>query len=385
MTDDPTTATRRRRFSRGLHSRNPLVLVLAGVLVIPALYGLQALFSSGAFTVVPESDLLRTSRDDFFHNTYVVGSLKRHPPTRLPIYIIGGSAARESLISESSFAQAVHRASGVPVQTYVLSNYDQTFGQSLAIVDNLPPGKGIVVLAVNNNRFHFGPSDIARQTQGLPLLLESPTLSHFVANDPASSGISKRLSRLLLPGALPGIMDYLLGYIDSRASALTSASPLGLAYRPHWITQRTRWSRARKEQGVQAWIKSRGAAFFKNYAYDARLLDTLVARAEQRGFKVVLLEETEDTAVVGHSFDAFKRIYKPIVRRIAAKYGAPYLDLQPQLNLPDSAFWDYIHPAEPARVAWQKVLAAALKPIVQQARAASGAAALRLADAAALR
>ena len=370
MTDKPITTTRRRRFSGGLRCRTPFVLVLAVALVFPALLGIQAAFSSGAYTVVPERALLRTARDDFLHNSYTVGRLKRHPPDRLPIYVIGGSAARESLISDRSFADMVQRASGVPVRAYVLSNYDQTLGQSLAIIDNLPPGRGIVVLAVNNNRFHFSPAKIARQLRGLPLLLESPSLREFVDRNPAIGARSARL-----PGALPGILDYLVGYLGSHATDLARARSLAPVYKPHWITQRRVWTLAQKKAGVERWVKGRGPNFYRYYPYNARLLDAVVARAEQRGFKVVLLEETENTDVVGHSFDAFKRIYKPIVRDIAAKYGVPYLDLQESLHLPNSAFWDFIHPVESARVAWEQVLAKALKPVVQQAAPASSQAA----------
>jgi hypothetical protein len=365
MTDQPITTTRRGRFLRGLGTRAPLVLVVAVALVVPAMLGIQAAFSSGAYTVVPERALLRTARDDFLHNSYTVARLKRHPPDRLPVYVIGGSAARESLISDRSFADVVRRASGVPVGAYVLSNYDQTLGQSLAIIDNLPPGHGVVVLAVNNNRFQFSPARIAKQLRGLPLLLESPSLREFVEGDPASRVRSARL-----PGALPGILDYFVGYLGSHATALARARSLTPAYKTHWITQRQVWSLAQKKAGVERWVKGRGPNFYRYYPYNARLLDRVVARAEQRGFRVVLLEETENTAVVGHSFDAFKQIYKPIVRRIAAKYGVPYIDLQEDLSLPDSAFWDFIHPVEPARVVWQQVLAKALAPVVQAGTAA---------------
>jgi hypothetical protein len=362
MTERAPGSTRDRRFLRGLRSSSPLVLIAAVALVFPVLLGLQALFTSGSFAVFPEGLLLRKARDDFLHNTYTVGRLKLHPPDRLPVYVIGGSAARESLISDHSFADQIHRATGVPVRVYVLSNYDQSLGETLAIVDNLPRGRGIVVIAVNNNRFHFSPARMARQTRGVPLLLDSPTLRAFVAQHPPPSMRPARL-----PGVLPGIMDYLVGWFDLHASALAKGRPFVPTYDPHWITERKVWSRAQKERGVERWRANRGKAFFENYRYNATLLDRLVARAKERGFMPVLLEETENTAIVGHQFDDYKRIYKPIVRSIADKYGVPYLDLQSRLSLPDSAFWDFIHPVEPARVIWQRVLAKALRPVVREA------------------
>jgi len=359
-----TSAAHRERFLRGLLCRSPFVLVAALGFVALALLGLQTLFTSGAFAVVRESVLLRQNRDDFFHDSYLVGRLKLHHPAHLPIYVIGGSAARESLVSEPAFAAVVRRATGVPVDAYVLCNYNQDFGESLAIVDNLPPGGGVVVIAVNNNRFHFSPAEVAHQVSGSPLLLSSPTLRAFVADNPASGA-----ARARLPGILPGVMGYLVQVADAKFKELVKTGHIGVAYKPHWVTASKMWSTARKRAGVQDWISSRGKAFFTNYAYNARLLDVLVTRAQQRGFKVVLIEETENTAIVGHSFDRFKRVYKPIVRRIATEHDVPYLDLQAKLRLPNADFWDYIHPVEPARIVWQRVLAEALKPVVRQAAA----------------
>jgi hypothetical protein len=362
MTDE----THWKRFLRGLRTRSPLVLVAAAALTALSLLGIQTLFTSGAFTHVRESLQLRTVRDDFVQDSYVVGRLKIDPPDRLPVYVMGGSTTREALVSEASFADTLRAATGIPVRVYILSNQNQTFGQSLAMVDNLPPGRGVVAIGINNNRFHFSPAEVALQARGLPLLLASPTLDRFLARNP-SSGLP--LARL--PGILPGIMDFLVGAAGARFSAWAEGHQLGLSYKPHWVTAKKAWSTARKQAGVRQWIGSHRVAFLRNYAYNARLLDVLVKRAKQRGYTVVLTEETENTFVVGHSFDQFKQVYQPIVRRIAAKYGVPYIDLQARLSLPDADFWDYMHLVEPGRVIWEGALAAALAPATRQAAAAS--------------
>ena len=357
-------ATPRRTFVQGLRCRSPIVLVVALALAALALAAVQRTVTSGAFARVRESLLLRQTRDDFFHDTYTVGRLKLHRPDELPVYLLGGSAARESLVSEASFAAVVRRKTGVRVEPYILCSQNQTFGQSLAIVDNLPPGPGIVVIAVNNNRFRFDPRDVAQQVDGYPMLLASPTLDRFVKANPPSG-----LPAIRLPGILPGIMRYVADVWQVKLSRLADHRPVAVSYHPHWVTARRAWSLGRKRRGVQQWIKSYGPGFAKHVSYNARLLDTLVRRAGQRGFRVVLLEETENTAVVGHSFDRFKRVYRPLVRTIAARYGVPYLDLQAKLRLPDADFWDYIHAVEPARVIWQQVLAEALAPTLRDAAA----------------
>lgn len=357
-----STAAPRSAFGQGLRCRNPLILVVALGLAALALAGVQDLFTSGAFARVRESLMLRDTRDDFFHDTYTVGLLKLHHPDELPIYLLGGSAARESLVSAASFAAVVRAKTGVAVEPYILCSQNQTFGQSLAIVDNLPGGPGVVVIAVNNNRFRFDPRDVAQQVDGYPMLLESPTLTRFVKDNPPSG-----LPHVRLPGILPGIMRYVADVGQVKLSRLLAGRPVAVSYKPHWVTARKAWSLARKRKGLQQWIKSYGPGFTKHVSYNARLLDTLVRCARQRGFTVVLLEETENTAVVGHAFDRFKRVYRPLVRAIAARYGVPYLNLQAKLRLPNADFWDYIHAVEPGRVIWQRVLAAALAPTVRVA------------------
>ncbi len=350
----------RRTFAQGLRCRSPLILVVALGLAALALAGVQDVFTSGAFARVRESLWLRQTRDDFFHDTYAVGRLKLHHPDALPIYLLGGSAARESLISEASFAAVVHEKSGVTVEPSILCSQNQTFGQSLAIVDNLPQGPGVVVIAVNNNRFRFAPRDVAEQVDGNPMLLASPTLSRFVKENPPSG-----LPGVRLPGILPGIMRYVADAGQVKLTRLFKGRAVAVSYKPHWVTASKTWSLARKRRGVQQWIKSYGPDFTRYVSYNARLLDTLVRRAQQRGFTVVLLEETENTAVVGHSFDRFKQVYRPLVRAIATRQSVPYFDLQAKLRLPDSDFWDYIHAVEPGRVVWQQVLAAALAPTLR--------------------
>ena len=101
------------------------------------------------------------------------------------------------------------------MHVYVLSNQNQTFGQSLAMVDNLPAGRGVVAIGINNNRFHFSPAEVALQARGLPLLLASPTLDRFLARNPASG-----LAMARLPGILPGVMDFLVGAGGARFTEL---------------------------------------------------------------------------------------------------------------------------------------------------------------------
>ena len=67
-------------FGRGFRNRNPLVLVAAAVLLVPALLGFQWLFTSGAWTVVPLDTALRNPEDSFTYISWMVGKAQQDQP-----------------------------------------------------------------------------------------------------------------------------------------------------------------------------------------------------------------------------------------------------------------------------------------------------------------
>lgn len=357
-----------RAFAGGLHNHHPLVLLAAAALLYPGLLGFQAVVTSGEYTIVPESAVLRIPKDDFMHVSYQVAYLKRHPPKVPAVYLVGGSSTRECIESGPRLARAIERSDGgAPVAAYDLGSQNQNLGQSMAIIENLPPGPGqaIVVIGISGNRFTPTPRENELQTQGRDLLLDAPALRAFAARDPA-----KGPSRALMPGILPGIMNYLMGYLKEHRQALLDGRLPHTTYIFHKYTKAHIWSLRGKKAKVDFWIKKNGADFARNVDYNGRLLDLMVKTARQRGFTVVLLELPENTRAVGTAFDPFKRVYMPLVKRIAAKNGATYL--QPQatgaVQLVNVDFRDITHLVEPGRTKWQTWLAARLAPLVVAAR-----------------
>jgi hypothetical protein len=67
-------------FRRGLRNRNPLVLVVALALIVPALLGIQSWFTSGAWSAIPVQSWVRNSTDDYMVVSWTVGHLKKNPP-----------------------------------------------------------------------------------------------------------------------------------------------------------------------------------------------------------------------------------------------------------------------------------------------------------------
>ena len=154
--------------------------------------------------------MLRIPNDDYVHVSFRVADLKKHPPSLPVVYLFGGSATMELMRSEGALSDAVTAAAGTPVEVVDLAAHDQSPGQTLAILDNLPAGRGLLAVGVSPNRLTASPQTDARQLEGRPLALTSPHLAGVLAG---RVEVSRRL-----PGLLPGILDFAVSYVRSRAS-----------------------------------------------------------------------------------------------------------------------------------------------------------------------
>lgn len=355
-------ATRRSAVGRGLADPNPAVVAVGLLLLLGMLLALQWAFTSGFFTRVPEARFLRTRRDDWGHVTYEVGRLKRQPPAKLPVYLIGGSNVREQIQTADTLEAAILAHCGAEVKVVDLGSTNQHFGESLAIVENLPEGPGVVVVGVNQTRFAYAPDVVGVQVKGRELLLRSPALRRFVADNGGPGAYQYTI--------LPGIFNYLSGWIQKNQDALRSGGlPLN-RYLPHRYFQDHVWSPAEKRARVDLWAGNRGAPggdFDQNYAYNADLLEALTKVADERGLTVVFEELPENREIVGDAFARNKDVYQPLVDDLARRKGAFYADFDDDLGLVNEDFRDLTHLVETGRAKWTEGLAEALCPAIAQA------------------
>jgi hypothetical protein len=126
-----------RGFGAGFRNRNPLVLLLAAALLVPALLGFEYLFTSGAWTV---------------------GYNKRRPPRMPAVYLTGGSAAREAILSRPSLAAEVRRSGGPRLAAWDRARINQNVAETLAVADNAPDSPAWVLIGVNLGRFTAFPA-----------------------------------------------------------------------------------------------------------------------------------------------------------------------------------------------------------------------------------
>jgi hypothetical protein len=334
--------------------------VAALVLTALALAGIQYFVTSGAFTVLPESRLLRRASDDWGHVTYQVGMLKRHPPRLTPVYLLGGSNVRVSLVSEDSLATALRRRTGIPVEVHDFGSNEQNLGETMAIIDNLPRTGGMVVIGVNQTRFSYSPDLLRSAFSGRRIVLLSPALGRFMA--------SHGVGRCHLPILLGGIFAYLASWAQNRRGDLARLRVGALHYQPH-PTYHV-FPRSMKELDVIEYLRHDGhtrGIFDRYFAFNAALLDATVRLARRRGFTVVLMESPENREIVGSRFDRLKAIYQPFCRALAARDGAHYVNFNDRLGLVNTDFRDLTHLMPRGRPLWQRGLVDALAPLLSSA------------------
>ena len=346
-------------FKRGLHNRNPVVLVVAALLLVPFCLVIQAIFTSGAWTIVPMKYWVRVPTDDFTYVSWSTGALKRNPPAMPLVVLTGGSDAREAMSSGPSFAAQVKKAGGPLVSAWNLSCRKQRFAQTLAIIDSLPDTPTTVLIGLNLGRFSSTPERNFDQVTGSDLLLNSATLRRYARQ---RYGVDKYSYTIV-----PGIGTYLATLVERRMAALEDGEFALPKYLPHQWDQWGLRPRAKLEQAMRNWLRPTGdfaaAAgdefpdYKKNLAFNLALLDEVVRRGKERGFNIVLVDLPYDRAVIGHSFDAALAMYKAPCRKIAKKYGIPYLDFNSQLNLTIKDFRDLSHLRPSGRKIWETELA----------------------------
>jgi hypothetical protein len=337
-------------FRRGLRNRNPLVLVVALALLVPALLGIQSWFTSGAWSAVPVQRWVRNSTDDYMVVSWMVGRLKQHPPDEPLAVLLGGSSGREAIVSGPSLARDVREAGGPQIAARNLSSRMQRYAQSWAIVDNLPDTPTTVLVGVNLGRFTTSPESNYNQVIGRELLLKSDSLRRWVTDHSGEHKYSYTI--------LPGIFSALTSYLQQRENDLLYKGRLHpKPYKPHPFDGRQALSDVEKQELVQKWLKRYYPAFRKVHEFDAAMLEGLIAEGKGRGLDMVIVELPWNREVIGGEFETAMADYQAPTKAIAAEYGVPYLDFNEQLAIPSEDFLDLSHLRPEGRVVWQAELA----------------------------
>ena len=345
-------------FRRGFHNRNPLVLIVAAILLVPALLGFQWLFTSGVWTVVPLDVALRNPQDSFTYISWMVGKARQDQPSTPGLYLLGGSSARESIVSGGALAAEIADLGGPRVAAYDLGSINQNFAQSLAVVDSAPDTPAWLLVGINLGRFTSTQETNAAQAEGREFLLDSDAVQDFVSSEWGLANHSYTI--------LPGVWAYITDWMRLHGGKLLEGDVASTEYKLHRYSAATRRSDGQKRRLVKKWNTSRKPVFEQNLDANLQMLEALLAQARERGVRVVLLELPINEEIVGDSFDDSQRQYQEPVTALAREYGAPYLDLNQTVDIPSRDFQDLSHLIAPGRAIWQHALAKELAPLLSK-------------------
>ena len=346
-------------FRRGFSNRNPFVLVVAALLLVPALLGFEWLFTSGAWTAIPLDRALRNGEDSFTYISWMVGAARQDEPKTPALYLLGGSSARESIVGGESLAAEIRKDGGPRVVAYDLGSINQNFAESLTVVDSAPDTPAWLLVGVNLGRFTATRQQNAAQSEGRELLLDSGSVHGFVSS---RWGLEKYQYTIL-----PGIWAYITDWMRKHGADLLEGKPPSTEYQLHRYSAKTRRSDSQKKRLVTRWNTSRKPVFEQNRVANLQMLEELLTQAKERGVHVVLLELPLNQEIVKRSFAASQRQYQIPVAKLARKYGYPYVDLNRTVDIPSRDFQDLSHLLAPGRVIWQHALAEELTPLLNAA------------------
>ena len=272
----------------------------------PSAGGTESGASPGSGDASAPSATAKGADSDWTRILKALGYMRAVTPTKPVVVLLGGSAARESTISDGSWRDQIVAKGGPETLAWNMGSRNRTLAQNVAIVKQLPAGAhAIVFIGINLGAF-TSTQKTASITLPSPLPTDPPTLQQ-----------------------------------------------------PHqYSTETGILSTSKKKALVRAWLADRYPVYKRSFSTSASVLDQLIALCKKRGYKPVLFELPRDTAIIGSSLGAPTTKYRDRCRALAAKYHVPWVSLVSAARLPNQDFYDLWHLVEPGRKVWQSLLSA---------------------------
>ena len=250
---------------------------------------------------LPPTPYGRGQISDWGHVEQVAGWLRYSPPRRGVVYLIGGSATRESVTSETNWEAQLGRLTGRPATTFVCATSCQTFVEDALIVKDLPRDRGTVLLSVGTSRF-------------------------IMLHKPAS--------------------------LPQHSVRRTPPPPW---YQHHYDT-RTSLPYKEKRRLVAAWVDVSYPVFLERYQDRLTELAAAINACQAQGLRVALLDMPLNLPVIRHDFDDALATYRKGCQDLADEQGIQYLDFGSSAGLTGTDFYDLQHLLPAGRAKWQRRL-----------------------------
>jgi len=306
----------------------------------------------GGYLAIPEENALRNARDQFTHVSYELGKIRREGGEA--VYLLGGSSARESIESVIPLEKKLgHRFVN-------LGYYKQSFGESIAIIDQLPEG-GTLLIGVNVRRFIASLKDYVSQLDGRGLLVHSEALLEFIRS---KQGVE--LSQYFI---LPGFVRYLRKYYRAHQESMLSGNIPWIRFQQHFYDNKDRLSSEGKQELFSKILQIYLPAYKENFALNMSALRSLINLGKERRLGLVFLElplHPKMREIFGKTYPQ----YKKAIQSLSYEEKIPYWDLNPVADLLDEDFYDHTHLIRSGRLKFQNALAAKLHAHLHELRLA---------------
>ena len=277
--------------------RRAAALAIVLMVLATSLAGAQLCFAGEARAATQEN-----RRPNFLvHIFQEIAALKARPPKVPVVFLLGGSTATASTVSDKSWATEVRRVGGPRVRTYNFGSPGQTYAQDITIVNALPTLPSIVLIGVSVGRY-----------------------TTYAAAPSPGTGSANALS-------VGGSGRH--GHSVKRI--LTDGQKRSLA---------------------RAWLELRYPLFKQYFDGNTAELDQLIAKCQTLGLHPVLLELPLNLKIVRHAFDEPRDAYRDSCRVLAKKYGIPKITFLAKVHLVSGDFADLFHLVRSGRVKWQRQL-----------------------------
>jgi hypothetical protein len=244
------------------------------------------------------------STGDWSRVLAALASMRATTPTGPVVVLLGGSAARESTISDESWRSQIIDKGGPATLAWNMGSSDRTMAQNVAVVKALPPGAHVIVFVGIN----LGAFTSAQKTAAIKL--PSPA-----------------------PAEVP------------------------LHQHHQYSTKTGILSPAKKQAMLQNWLTVRYPVFKRNFSNSAAVLETLIKTCQARGYKPVLFELPRNTQIIGSALNAPTTKFRTKCAALHKKYDVPWIPLLTS-KIPSTSFYDLWHLVEPGRTVWQDLLSA---------------------------
>jgi len=334
-------------FWEGLRARSWIPLIGGMLIVGFILMAVEVFVRTGLFTIIPEGYLLTRSSDQFTHLNYKLHSLRKSKSHRKSVYFLGGSALREALDEK-----VLNEKMGKTYDIHNLGSMQQSFGLSIAMLDQLPKGPGLVVIGTNIKRFTFSPTRFFEHLESNYYMIRSPSLVNFARENKIQFEPDFFF--------FPGVMNYFKFYVWNNKETLLKWKWPHYTFDPFLYHSKSPMKEKIQKEKSKKIKATYQAQFARFYDLNRKALTFLVELARKKGYEVALMDLPINPSIES-IFNDITKIYRERIRTLSDSLSVPYLDFVWEMNFENEEFYDPFHLLEPGREKFQKALLTQLR------------------------